>query len=168
VKFAQTCVFAFSVLIGVAAAASSASAQIVALGASNTQGKGVSSSEAFPAVLESMLHARGSNVHVTNAGISGDTTAGMLNRLSSAVPEGTKVVIVQYGGNDNRRAVDPAERQGNIAKIEQQLRARGIRVVRADGLVRSALRSGMVQPDGQHLTVAGHQKVASQLSGMVR
>jgi acyl-CoA thioesterase I len=167
-KFEKACLFAFALFAGGAAASNSASAQIVALGASNTQGRGVSSSEAFPAQLENMLRAKGSNLHVINAGISGDTTSGMLSRLSSSVPEGTKVVIVQYGGNDNRKAVDPAVRQANIAGIEQQLRARGIKVVRADGLVRSALRSGMVQTDGQHLTAAGHQRVASALSGMVR
>ena len=59
-----------------------ASAQIVAIGASNVAGRGVSSSDAWPAQLESMLAAKGRNVHVTNAGISGDTNAGMLARLA--------------------------------------------------------------------------------------
>jgi hypothetical protein len=53
------------VVFGVATA-NSAAAQIVALGDSNTQGRGVSPSEAWPAVLESMLRARGNNVHVAN------------------------------------------------------------------------------------------------------
>lgn len=167
-KFTRACLFAFVLFAGGAAASDFASAQIVALGASNTQGRGVSSSEAFPAQLESILRARGSSTQVTNAGISGDTTGGMLSRLSSSVPEGTKIVIVQYGGNDNRKGFDPTMRQANIASIEQQLRARGIKVVRADGLVRSALSAGMVQSDGIHLTAAGHRRVASELSRMVR
>ena len=76
-----------------------AQAQIVAIGASNVAGRGVSSSDAWPAQLEGMLAAKGRNVHVTNAGISGDTNAGMLARLDSAVTQGTKVVLLdRYGG----------------------------------------------------------------------
>lgn len=156
------------------AAIAPADAQIVALGASNTAGKLVSSSDAYPAVLEAMLRAKGRNVHVTNAGVSGDTTGGMLSRLNSSVPEGTKIVLLQFGGNDARRgsrggaAIDPADRQANIAKIEQQLHARGIRTIRIDGLIRAEINAGLVASDGQHLTVEGYRRVASQIVGMVR
>jgi acyl-CoA thioesterase I len=147
-----------------------ASAQIVALGDSNTAGKGVASSEAWPAVLESMLHARGRNLHVTNAGISGDTTGGMLARLDSSVPQGTTLVILNFGYNDFRRgkhgggpAFVPEARQANIAKILAELHQRHIRTIVADGIIDSARAAGMVQFDHIHLTVAGHQRVASQL-----
>jgi acyl-CoA thioesterase-1 len=146
----------------------SASAQVVALGASNTQGKGVSSSESYPAQLQAMLQARGSSLRVTNAGINGDTTGGMLARLSSAVPEGTKIVILQFGGNDFRRNAPPEMRQANIASIQQDLRKRGIRMVQADGLVRSARAAGLVQPDGVHLTAEGYRRVAAQLLPSIR
>jgi len=146
----------------------SASAQVVALGASNTEGRGVSSSESYPAQLQAMLQARGSGLRVANAGVSGDTTGGMLARLSSAVPEGTKIVILQFGGNDFRRNNSPDLRQANIAGIEQQLRKRGIRIVQADGLVRSARLAGLVQPDGVHLTAEGYRRVAAQLLPSIR
>ena len=77
-------------------------ATIVALGASNTFGKGVARNQAYPAQLEAILRARGSNVQVVNAGINGDTTQGMLNRVDHAVPNGTSAVILQPGGNDRR------------------------------------------------------------------
>jgi acyl-CoA thioesterase-1 len=141
----------------------SATAQVVALGASNTEGHGVSSSESYPAQLQAMLQARGSGLRVTNAGVYGDTTDGMLARLSSAVPDGTKIVILQFGGNDFRRNISPAMRQANIANIQQQLRKRGIRIVQADGLVRSAIAAGLVQPDHIHLTGEGYRRVAAQL-----
>jgi acyl-CoA thioesterase-1 len=150
------------------AAVQSASAQVVALGASNTEGHGVGSSEAYPAQLERMLQAKGSHTSVTNAGIFGDTTEGMLSRLSSSVPDGTKVVILQFGGNDTRRGITPAQRQANIARIQQQLHARGIKTVAADPYVGAALRSGMAQSDRIHLTAAGHQKVAAQLASSIR
>jgi acyl-CoA thioesterase I len=78
---------AMMVLGGVPSAASTVN--IVALGASNTAGKGVGSDQAFPAQLEAMLRAKGYDAHVTNAGVNGDTTSGMLGRLNTSVPDGT-------------------------------------------------------------------------------
>ena len=74
------------------AAQSADAATVVALGASNTYGKGVARNEAFPAQLEAILRAKGLNVNVINAGINGDTTEGMLQRLDSVVPNGTKAI----------------------------------------------------------------------------
>src|ERR1700678_1269151 len=68
--------------------AGAATAQIVAFGASNTAGYGVGSDAAWPARLEAMLRAKGYQATVANAGISGDTTAGMLERLDSGGPGG--------------------------------------------------------------------------------
>jgi acyl-CoA thioesterase-1 len=88
-------------LLGVAG---SAQAQIVALGASNVAGRGVGSSEAFPAQLERMLAGRGYNVYIANAGVSGDTNSGMLGRLDQAVPDGTRIVLLgAIGGTFNAR-----------------------------------------------------------------
>ena len=86
----------------IAAAPGPAAAQVVCLGASNTAGAGVSQQEAYPAQLEVLLRARHYDGRVANAGISGDTTWGMLNRLERAVPAGTRVVVLQPGGNDER------------------------------------------------------------------
>jgi acyl-CoA thioesterase-1 len=154
--------------------AHSASAQIVALGASNTEGKGVSSSEAWPAVLQGMLRARGRNVSVVNAGISGDTTGGELARLDSAVPDGTRIVIINFGGNDFRRGrrgggmITPEMRQANMASILSELHKRHIRTIEVDGIINSIRHAGMVQVDGIHLTAEGHRQVAARLVGMVR
>jgi len=77
-------------LIGIIILAStnSAPAQIVALGHSAARGH-VAESEMWSSVLESMLRARGSQTHVINAGVNGETTAEELARVDSAVPEGT-------------------------------------------------------------------------------
>jgi acyl-CoA thioesterase-1 len=147
--------------------ASTASAQVVALGASNTQGQGVGTPAAFPAQLQALLKAQGLNVSVANAGISGDTTAGMLARLGSAVPNGTKVVILQFGGNDQRKGISAQQRQANIAEIHQKLRARGIVTIEADAHVSAGLRAGLKQPDNIHLTAAGHKQVAQNLLSSV-
>src|SRR5258708_26317921 len=87
--------------------AEAASINIVALGASQTAGRGnarhsggVSPEPAFPAQLESMFRARGYDAHVTNARVAGDTTDRMLALLDSIVPAGTQLVILQPGNND--------------------------------------------------------------------
>jgi acyl-CoA thioesterase-1 len=164
----KICGFVAALMVAGVAAGSSASAQIVALGASNTEGHGVGSSEAYPAQLERLLQAKGSSTQVRNAGVFGDTTTGMLARLSSSVPEGTKIVILQFGGNDMRQGISPAARQANIANIQSQLRARRIRTIQADPMVKAALQSGMAQSDRIHLSAAGHQRVAAQLVGSVK
>jgi acyl-CoA thioesterase-1 len=140
--------------------AAAAQVNIVVLGASNTYGKGVSRGAAFPAQLQAMLKARGHDVHVGNAGINGDTTAGMLRRLDSVVPAGTRVVILQPGNNDRRKGVG-AERDVNIGAIVTHLQARGIQVI-----VVERLRAGMsqyLQPDGEHLTGEGYRIIAERL-----
>jgi acyl-CoA thioesterase-1 len=63
-------------------------ATVVALGASNTYGKGVSRGQAYPAQLEALLRARGLNARVVNAGINGNTTSEMSVRWNSAVQKG--------------------------------------------------------------------------------
>src|ERR1700731_4860393 len=105
----------FSLLVAVAlltiaaSLASAAAAQIVAFGASNTAGHGVGSDQAWPARLEAMLRAKGYQATVANAGISGDTTASMLERLDAAVPDGTELVILAiFPYNDAGKGVSPA------------------------------------------------------------
>jgi acyl-CoA thioesterase-1 len=141
--------------------AGAAHAQIVALGASNVAGKGVSSSEAFPAQLERMLAAKGYNVQVANAGVSGNTNADILARLDQAVPAGTKVVLLgTLGGRYNARRLGQGDQNAELASIMAKLRSRGIKIipVGAAGLSRKHLL-----PDGVHLTAEGHAVVAARL-----
>lgn len=143
----------------VATDANAGSEFVVALGASQTAGKGLSRDQAFPAQLETMLHAEGYDVRVINEGISGDTTSGMLTRLDKATPSGTKVVVLQPGVNDWRKARG-ADRSANISEIERRLRARGIKVIIVENDIFRRLPK---QPDGQHLTPEGSRAVAAHL-----
>jgi acyl-CoA thioesterase I len=145
------------------------SAQVVALGASATAGYGLPPSESFPAQLQAMLQARGSATRVINAGVSGETTAQILARVNSSVPEGTKIVILSiFMLNDRNRGVSPAAHQANVASIRRQLSARGIRIIDATGLITSAARAGMLQGDRIHLTADGNRRVAAGLMASVR
>jgi acyl-CoA thioesterase I len=147
-----------------------ASAQIVALGHSAVRGH-VAENEMWPAVLESMLHARGSQVHVVNAGVNGETTGELLARVDSAGPAGTRIVILAINGfNDAHRLKEGSvNAAANIAAIKSKLRAKGVRIVDAMGLIISVLKQpGMVLPDRIHLNAEGCRKVAAILAGMVR
>jgi acyl-CoA thioesterase-1 len=114
--------------------AAKADTQIVAIGASNTLGFGTGFGQSYPAQLENMLKAHGYKVQVTNAGIPGDTTGGMLTRLDATVPAGTRIVILQPGGNDLRFGYTKEERANNIRAMMARLQKRGIRVIVADNL----------------------------------
>ena len=153
-------------------AVQAAEVNIVALGASNTYGSGrgrtnggVPSSQAYPAQLQRLLAAKGLSARVTNAGIPGDTTGGMLARLNSAVPNGTSIVILQPGGNDARRG-EGAARQGNIAEIRHRLAARHIKVIMLGNLGQIAPKSAR-DPDGQHFNAQGHAAFAAWLAPQV-
>src|SRR3954452_9672776 len=144
------------------AAVASANAQIVALGASSSAGYGVGAAAAFPAQLEAILRAKGRPMSVHAAGVSGDTTGGMLARLPAAVPAGTKIVILQIAGNDGMKGMSATAAAANRAEIRRQLHARGIRTIEADGYVMAALRSGFRQGGGAPLTAGGARPAAER------
>lgn len=131
--------------------------RIVCLGASNTEGYGVAPEESYPAHLFRLLDARGYQVDLINAGISGDTTTGMLARLDAAVPAGTRFVIFQPGINDLHQL---ARREANIAKIQRSLAARGAVVILLDNSVIRALPAEEQLGDGIHLNARGYAHLA--------
>jgi acyl-CoA thioesterase I len=136
---------------------------IVAVGASNTSGFGVGVQAAYPAQLEILLRKKGIPARVTNAGIPGDTTAGMLRRLDSAVPKGTNLVILQPGANDLRFGFSREQRTANIAAMVRRLRTRNIRVIVYD----PEFPADYYQWDHIHLNAAAHAKIAAKLASEV-
>ncbi|KFG70664.1 arylesterase [Microvirga sp. BSC39] len=105
--------------------------RLVALGDSLSAGYGLPQEAAFPVALERALKARGHKVEVANAGVSGDTSSGGLDRLDWSVPDGTDGVILELGANDMLRGLDPALTRRNIDAIVQRLKARNIPVMLA-------------------------------------
>ena len=160
----RLCVF---VLVGLLALLSPLQARplsIVAIGASNTSGLGVGEQNAYPAVLERLLRQKGIVAHVTNSGVAGDVTAGMRNRLDSAVPKGTDIVILQPGANDLRFFGTKEARTANISAMTQRLRARGIRVIVYDP---DPVPRDFYQWDGIHFNAAAHAKIAATLAAQI-
>lgn len=112
-------------------ASAAESLTIVALGDSLTAGYQLPPEEAFPAQLEAALRARGHQVTVVNAGVSGDTTSGGLARLDWSVGADSDAVIVALGGNDALRGLPPATTRSNLEQIVGRLRGRGLPVLLA-------------------------------------
>nr|WP_246155456.1 arylesterase [Rhabdaerophilum calidifontis] len=112
-------------------AAAARTIRIVALGDSLSAGYQLPAQDAFPAVLEAMLKARGLDVAVENAGVSGDTASAGADRLDWSVPDGTDLVIVELGANDALRGIDPRITEAALDSILARLRARGIAVLLA-------------------------------------
>ena len=120
-----------ALLLGVGApAAASGPVHILALGDSLTAGYGLPTDEAFPTRLQAALKAKGIDAVVDNAGVSGDTTAGGLARLDwSLSGKKPRFAIVELGGNDGLRGLDPAETKKNLDAILTKLKAAGVRVL---------------------------------------
>jgi acyl-CoA thioesterase-1 len=113
------------------AAAEAKSLKLLALGTSLTQGYNLPPGTDFCAVLQARLRAKGYDVSVINAGVSGDTSDGGLARLDWLLEDPVDGVIVELGSNDALRAFDPAIPERNIDTILAKLAARRIPVLLA-------------------------------------
>lgn len=113
-------------MTALASAQTSAPIRIVAFGDSLTAGFGLSAADAFPARLEKALKAKGRNVEVINAGVSGDTTGAALERFDWAVPDGVDAAIVELGANDGLRGQPPEQARKNLDTILTRLKAKNI------------------------------------------
>lgn len=105
--------------------------RILMLGDSLTAGFGLASAEALPVRLEAALRARGLDVRVINAGVSGDTSAGGLARLDWALADRPHAVIVALGANDALRVIDPAHTRANLDRLLGALAERDLPVLLA-------------------------------------
>lgn len=105
---------------------------VVAFGDSLYAGYGVGPQESFPFKLQEALETRGIAATVRNAGVSGDTSSAGLRRLSFTLDGLTRkpdLVLVNLGGNDMLRGIDPAQTRDNLTAICEELTRRGIPIV---------------------------------------
>ena len=108
-----------------------ANRRIVMLGDSLTAGLGLSTEQAYPALLQARLDARKAGWHVVNAGVSGDTSAGGLRRLEWAVEGGAAVLVVALGGNDALRGLPVVDLASNLDQVVRRAKAADVRVILA-------------------------------------
>ncbi|HVR90997.1 MAG TPA: arylesterase [Novosphingobium sp.] len=106
--------------------------RILAIGDSLFAGYGLKPGESYPARLEAALRATGVNARITNAGVSGDTSADIRQRLAFTLdnqPSPPALVIVELGGNDLLRALPPEQLRANLDAVLTELKRRDLPVL---------------------------------------
>lgn len=119
-----------------AATANARAVRILVLGDSLAAGYGLAQADGFQAQMTAALKARGHDVTLVDAAVSGDTTAGGRARLDWALADGADAALVELGANDGLRALGAGQMQTNLAAILDALAAKHLPV----------LLSGMLAP----------------------
>jgi acyl-CoA thioesterase-1 len=104
--------------------------KIVAFGDSLTAGFGLAEKESYPYLLQQKLNADGYNFEVLNAGISGETSLGGLERIDWVLEqERVEILILELGANDLLRGLPVAKMKENLGKIIKKAQAKKIKVL---------------------------------------
>jgi acyl-CoA thioesterase I len=114
------------VFILFAAAANATPVRLLVLGDSLTAGYGLVHADGFEAQMAAALAADGHEVTILDGAVSGDTTAGGRARLDWALADGADAALVELGGNDGLRGLDPRATEANLADILDVLAAKHI------------------------------------------
>ena len=104
--------------------------KIIAFGDSLTAGFGLSERESYPFLLQQKLNSDGFDYEVINAGVSGDTSLGGLERVDWVLgQENVKVLILELGANDLLRGVPVARIRRNLEQIITKAKSKNIEIV---------------------------------------
>jgi len=104
---------------------------IVVFGDSISAGFGLDAGQSFPDLLQKDLDSRGIKYRVVNSGLDGNTTQDGVARLSMALAEKPKIVILELGGNDGLRGIPASITQANLAQMIEAFQGAGATVVLA-------------------------------------
>ncbi len=146
-------------LAGTAGAA--AETRLLLLGDSLTAGYGLPAGQGFPAQLEGALRERGFRGTVIDAGVSGDTSAGGLERLDWVLGDRPTHAIVALGANDALRGLDPGQTEANLDAILTRLKEAGVAVLLVGMYAPRNLGADYVEAfDGLYARLARKHQVA--------
>jgi acyl-CoA thioesterase-1 len=124
--------WALLVFFGLGAPALAQDVHILAFGDSLTAGYGLPQGQGFAPQLEDALRRNGIRAFVTDAGVSGDTSAAGRARLQwtlDGLEEKPDLAIVALGGNDMLRGLPPRQTRADMEAIVAELDRRGIKVL---------------------------------------
>lgn len=122
-------VFLVLFMLGATSAAFAAPKTVLFYGDSVTAGYGLDPDEGFTALIQEKISAAGLDWRVVNAGLSGETTAGGLRRLDWILRQKIDIFVIELGGNDGLRGLEPAVTQANLETMIDRIRARYPEVV---------------------------------------
>lgn len=114
---------------GASPSASDGRPRIVAFGDSLTVGLGVPADESYPAQLQRRLDSLGYHYRVINAGVSGDTTAGGLRRVTWILNSKPDLVVLELGANDGLRGLQVEDTYNNLRQIVRRLQEARVTVI---------------------------------------
>ena len=104
--------------------------KIIAFGDSLTAGFGLAEKESYPYLLQEKLNADGYKYEVVNAGVSGDTSLGGLERIDWVLEmENVEILILELGANDLLRGVPVAQMKKNLDNIIRKAKAKNVKVM---------------------------------------
>jgi len=104
--------------------------KIIAFGDSLTAGFGLAEKESYPYLLQQKLNSDGYNFEVVNAGVSGDTSRGGLERIDWVLEQDdAKILILELGANDLLRGVPVTQMKSNLDRIIRKAKAKNIKIL---------------------------------------
>ena len=106
--------------------------RIIAFGDSLFAGYNLEEFQGYPERLERALRQQGINATVVDAGVSGDTSAAGRQRLALLLdrqPEKPDLFLLELGGNDMLRSIQPDETRANFEAMLSELKSRDIPVL---------------------------------------
>ncbi len=98
--------------------------RIVIFGDSITAGYGLDLDQAFPARIQEKVDEEGWNAEIVNAGVSGETSAAGLRRIDWVLQRGMDIFVLELGGNDGLRGIDPEVTKNNLQQIMDKVSER--------------------------------------------
>ncbi len=105
--------------------ASSADPKVILFfGDSLTAGYGLSTEEAFPALVEKKCLVNGTPCKVINAGLSGETSAGGLTRIDWILRRPVDVFVLELGANDGLRGLPLEQTKKNLQAIIDKVKTK--------------------------------------------
>jgi acyl-CoA thioesterase-1 len=104
--------------------------KIVAFGDSLTAGFGLTEKESYPYLLQEKLKKEGFDYEVVNAGVSGDTSIGGLERIDWVLgQENVRILILELGANDLLRRMPVDKMKRNLAQMIEKAQAKNVKVL---------------------------------------
>lgn len=120
----KSILFAISFAFLMAASIEDNPVSVMVFGDSITAGYGLDQDDAFPAIMQQKAEKEGFNTVIINAGLSGETSAGGLRRIDWVLQRPVDVFILELGGNDGLRGINPDVTKQNLAGIMDKVKAK--------------------------------------------
>ena len=98
--------------------------RVLFIGTSLTAGLGLESEQAYPALIQDKADSAGTPIVAINAGVSGETSAGALNRIGWVLRSPADIVVLETGANDALRALPVSEARANVSEILDSIRTK--------------------------------------------